>query len=163
MINATYADRPPPHCTSFLFTRLGYPVDGGALFLERGVARWETDLGTTAMDRIDSVLETYLLALAGLDQCPDSVPKLVKDRLAANVERAERAFSDAAADGLQRTNPALEAAICGLDLANEKARLCLQEAKPIVALISDLERAAALAIELLPSMDRHDDGSEQRS
>ena len=51
--------------------------------LERGAARWGTDLGMTAMDRIDSVLETYLLALAGFDQCPDSVPQPVKDRSGA--------------------------------------------------------------------------------
>jgi hypothetical protein len=123
-------------------------------FLERGAARWGTDLGMTAMDRIDSVLETYLLALASFDQCPDSVPQLVKDRLAANVERAERAFSEAAADGLQRTTPAMEATFGNLGLANERARLCLRQAKPIAALASDLEAATALATELLASMDR---------
>jgi hypothetical protein len=117
----------------------------------------------TAMDRIDSVLETYLLALAGFDQCPDSVPPLVKDRLAANVERAERAFSDAAADGLHRTTAAVEAVLCSLDLANERARLCLRQAKPIAALAIDLEAATALATELLASIDRRDDDSEQPS
>ena len=101
------------------------------------------------MDRIDSLLETYLLALAGLDQCPDSAPHVVSDRLAANVERAERVFSDAAAGGLVRASPAMQAAAQRLDLANEEARRSLREAKPIAALVDDLERATALATQMI--------------
>ena len=99
-------------------------------------------LGT---DCIDSLLETYLLALAGLDQCPDTAPRLVSDRLAANVERAERVFSDAAAGGLERASPAMQAVAHRLDLANEEARRGLRQAKPIATLVDDLERATALA------------------
>jgi hypothetical protein len=115
----------------------------------RADARRETELATFGTDYIDSLLETYLLALAGLDQCPDTAPRLVSDRLAANVERAERAFSDAAAGRLERASPAMRGAAHRLDLANEEARLSLREAKPIAALVDDLERATALATEMI--------------
>jgi hypothetical protein len=112
----------------------------------------ETDLAGPGIERIDSLLETYLLALAGLDQCPDSAPGLVKDRLAANVERAERVFSDAAADGLEQADPSMQAAADRLDLANEEARRCLREARPIVNLVDDLERATAVATEMIGAL-----------
>lgn len=106
-------------------------------------------MGTAGTDRIDAILETYLLALAGLDQCPDSAPDLVRRRLATNVEKAERAFAYAAADGLQQAHSSLAAAAHRLFLANEAARACLREAKPIVVLVNDLERATALAVEMI--------------
>ena len=95
------------------------------------------------------MLEAYLLALAGLDQCPSSAPPAVKERLAANVEKAERAFSDAAADGLQKATQSMEKATLNLSAANEKARHSLREAKPITALVNELERATGFALEVV--------------
>ncbi len=106
-------------------------------------------MGATAKDRVDAMLETYLLSLAGLDQCPESAPRAIKDRLAANVERAERVFADAAADGMKRQAIQLEEALRDLAAANARVRDGLHEAKPILALVHDLERATALALEAL--------------
>ena len=59
--------------------------------------------------RVDRVLENYLLALAGVDQCDASALEEVKTRLAANAARAERAWADAEADGLVDLDTAMEA------------------------------------------------------
>ncbi len=106
-------------------------------------------MAATAKDRVDAMLETYLLALAGLDQCPESAPQAVKDRLTANVERAERVFVDAAADGMRREAAPLEDALRNLATANTRVRDGLHEARPILTLVNELERATALALEAL--------------
>jgi hypothetical protein len=111
-------------------------------------------LVASATDRVNGMLESYLLALAGLDQCPDSAPDTVKQRLTANVERAERVFSDAAADGLRKNNAALEIACLKLQVANDKARRALRESKPITNLTGDLESATLAALEVLGAAQR---------
>lgn len=94
---------------------------------------------TTAAEMIDCLLDTYLLALGGADQCPDSAPPEVKGRLLANVERAERAFSDAAADGLVRDCSHLVPVVGELFAANRRNRQSLHSAEPIARLVHELE------------------------
>ena len=108
---------------------------------------------TTATEMIDCLLDAYLLALAGVDQCPDSAPPEVKARLLANVERAERAFSDAAADGLVRDCPHLVPVGRQLFAANRRGRRSLRNAEPIARLVSELERATCLAVEIAGALD----------
>ena len=103
---------------------------------------------TTAAEMIDCLLDAYLLALAGVDQCPDSAPPEVKGRLLANVERAERAFSDAAADGTTRDCSHLTPAIRQLGAVNCLSRQGLREAEPIARLVGELEQATCLAVEI---------------
>lgn len=102
---------------------------------------------TTASDAIDGLLDTYLLALGGVDQCPESVPPEVKGRLLANVERAERAFSDAAA-GLTEDCTPLQPVVCQLHAVNRTNRQGLRGAAPIARLVTELEKATSLAVEI---------------
>jgi hypothetical protein len=95
------------------------------------------------------VFETYVLALAGVDQCPEGAPQEVKDRLAEDVERAEKAFADAAADGLLRSSADMERALADLVDANAASRDGLHQAKQIGALMRDLEKATRLALSVL--------------
>ena len=95
------------------------------------------------------MFETYLLALAGVDQCPESAPQEVKDRLSENAERAEKAFADAAADGLLRSSADMERALADLVDANAASRDGLHQAKQIGALVGDLEKATRLAHNVL--------------
>ena len=62
------------------------------------------DVAPESKERVDPILENYLLALAGVDQCSQNAPETVRSRLAVNLERAERAYADAAADGLRQPN-----------------------------------------------------------
>src|SRR5471032_3555267 len=103
---------------------------------------------TTAAEMIDCLLDAYLLALAGVDQCPDSAPPEVRGRLLANVERAERAFSDAVADGLGRDCSHLVPVVRQLFAANRLGRQSLRNAEPIARLVSELEQATCLAVEI---------------
>jgi hypothetical protein len=108
---------------------------------------------TTATEMIDCLLDTYLLALGGVDQCPDSAPPEVKGRLLANVERAERAFSDAAADGLVRDCSHLVPVVVQLLAANQLSRRSLRDAEPIARLVCELERATCLAVEIAGAIE----------
>src|SRR5476649_1154160 len=108
---------------------------------------------TTAAEMIDCLLDAYLLALAGVDQCPDSAPPEVKGRLLANVERAERAFSDAAADGLRRDCSHLVPVVRQLFAANRLGRQSLRNAEPIARLVSELDQATCLAVEIAEALD----------
>jgi len=90
---------------------------------------------------VDEMLETYVLSLAALDQCPDIVPDDVRDRLAANVERAEQAFAHAVADGLEGGATALGEAVRDLARANEQVRTAFHTNRSIGDLLVDLERA----------------------
>lgn len=94
---------------------------------------------TPASKRVDSVLENYLLALAGVDQCAVSAPEEMKGRLAANLERAERAYADAAADGLVDAASGMEDELSALAGANEKSRAALHGGVPMADLLADLE------------------------
>ena len=108
---------------------------------------------TTATEMIDCLLDAYLLALGGVDQCPDSAPPEVKGRLLANVERAERAFSDAAADGLVRDCSHLVPVVERLVAANRLSRQSLRDAEPIARLVCELERATCLAVEIAGELE----------
>jgi hypothetical protein len=112
-----------------------------------------TTATTAATEMIDGLLDTYLLALAGVDQCPDSAPAEVKARLQANVERAERAFSDAAADGLVRDCSHLVPLVQRLFAANRLGRQSLRDAEPIGRLAGELERATCLAVEIAGELE----------
>ena len=108
---------------------------------------------TTAAEMIDCLLDAYLLALAGVDQCPDSAPPEVKARLLANVERAERPFSDAAAGALGRDCSHLVSLLRQLFAANRLGRQSLCNAAPIARLVSELERATCLAVEIAGELE----------
>ncbi len=98
---------------------------------------------------VNEILETYMLALAGLDQCPDSASEAIKGRLAANIERAERAFADAAADGLQSDAAAICQIVHRLTLANEVSRAGFHDGKAIGELLGNLEQATEYAENVL--------------
>jgi hypothetical protein len=108
---------------------------------------------TTASEMIDYLLDAYLLALAGVDQCPDSAPPEVRGRLLANMERAERAFSDAAADGLIRDCSHLVPVVRQLLAANQVSRRSLRDAEPIARLVCELEKATCLAVEIAGALE----------
>jgi hypothetical protein len=99
--------------------------------------------------RIDEVLETYLLALAGRDQCPDSASPLLKHGLAENLDRAEKAYAYAVADGLEARSLPLDIAVADLTAANARAREGLQKTMPLGAVLVDLETATKLALAVL--------------
>jgi len=99
--------------------------------------------------RIDQVLETYLLALAGRDQCPDSASPLLKHGLAQNLDQAEKAYAYAIADGLEMRSLALDMAVADLGAANARAREGLQQTVPLGAVLADLETATRLALAVL--------------
>ena len=103
--------------------------------------------------RIDEVFETYLLALAGRDQCPDSASPVVKHGLALNLDRAEKAYAFAVADGLEGSpetpSLTLDVAVADLKAANARARERLHQTTPLVAVVADLETATRLALAVL--------------
>ena len=96
-------------------------------------------MSVVARQRVDSILENYLLALAGCDQCAASAPEDLKVRLTANVARAERAWSDAAADGLVDEPAGLSVELEALAGLNRRARKALHDAQPIAELLETLE------------------------
>jgi len=108
----------------------------------------------SSTQRIDQTLETYMLALAGLDQCPESAALEVKTRLRENVERAERAFADASTGALAGEGPALGAALADLAAANAAARAALVGTRPIDALLERLESATIEALRALKAAGR---------
>jgi len=106
-------------------------------------------MAATARGRIDELFENYVIALAAVDQCPESADGEVQRRLAQNVERAERAFADAAADGLHVDSAILEDAVKALADANTTSRGSLRDGHAIGALVTDLERGTELAVKVL--------------
>ena len=99
--------------------------------------------------RIDRVLENYLLALAWVDQCDASAPEEIKTRLAANAARAERAWSDAAADGLVELSEAATADLAALAGLVGRARAALLDGEPIAGLLDALEAGTDRAIRVV--------------
>jgi len=98
---------------------------------------------------VNEMLENYMLALAGLDQCPESAAEAIKERLSANIERAERAFADAAADGLQSDAAVICQTVHRLSHANEVSRAGFHDGKAIGELLADLEQATEHAESVL--------------
>lgn len=100
-------------------------------------------------DRVDHIFENYLLALASVDQCSANAADALKNRLAANLDRAERIYADAAADGLIEASRQMEADLVALSLANERARDRLHDGAPIADLLEDLEEGTDYANRVL--------------
>ena len=96
-------------------------------------------------ERVDPIFENYLLALAGVDQCSQNAPEVVRSRLAVNLERAERAYSDAAADGLVDVPVDMEAELSALVRVNELSRHRLHRGTSIADLLVDLEQGTEQA------------------
>lgn len=95
--------------------------------------------------RIDLLLENYLLALACVDQCSDCAPEPVRTRLALNLERAERLYADAAADGLAGREAGSDSLHEALNKVNASTRAGLRDGWIIAELVSDLELATTHA------------------
>lgn len=105
------------------------------------VARTEgVDVPPVTKERVDPILENYLLALAGVDQCSQNAPETVRSRLAVNLERAERAYADAAADGLVEVTPDMEAELGALARTNAESRRRLHRGASITDLLVELEQ-----------------------
>jgi hypothetical protein len=111
-------------------------------------------MASTPTQRIDRALETYLLALAGVDQCPEAAEPDVKARLRENVVRAEKAFADASTGALQAGSAAVEGALDDLAAANAAARAALTGAQPIAVLLERLESATIEALRALKAAGR---------
>lgn len=92
-------------------------------------------------ERVDRILENYLLALACVDQCSANASDELRSRLAVNLERAERLYADAAADGLVEVSTQVETELLALGRTNGRSRSRLHDGTPIVDLLSDLEEA----------------------
>jgi hypothetical protein len=103
------------------------------------------DVAPVSKERFDPILENYLLALAGVDQCSQSASEVVRSRLAVNLERAERAYSDAAADGLTDVSVDMEAELGALVRVNEQSRRGLHRGASITDLLVDLEQGTEQA------------------
>lgn len=99
--------------------------------------------------RVDRVLENYLLALAGVDQCDAGAFEEVKTRLAANAARAERAWADAAADGLVELDPASGVDLAALEGLVRRARAGLLDGEPIAGLLEVLEAGTDRAMRVV--------------
>ena len=102
-----------------------------------------------ARGRIDRVLENYLLALAGMDQCDASALDEMKTRLAANAARAERAWADAAAHGLVELDGPAALDLAALDGLVRRAREALLDGEPIAGLLEVLEAGTDRAIRVV--------------
>jgi len=98
------------------------------------------DVPPFSKERVDPILENYLLALAGVDQCSGNAPEAVRSRLAVNLERAERAYADAAADGLVEVSADMEAELGALEQGNGQSRHRLHGGAPITDLLFELEQ-----------------------
>jgi len=103
----------------------------------------DEELGTVAASRrrIDLLLENYLLALACVDQCSECAPDSVRARLALNLERAERLYADATADGLAGGGQGSETLHEALRAVNASTRAGLRDGWIIGELLCDLELA----------------------
>ena len=101
---------------------------------------------------IDCILENYLLALACQDQCDASAPDDLRNRLAANLARAERAWADATADGLAEVPPDAEAELETLAGLAVRVRAALNAAAPIASLLTTLESGTDRAIRVVEAV-----------
>ena len=102
-----------------------------------------------ARGRVDRILENYLLALAGVDQCDASAFDELKTRLAANAARAERAWADAAADGLVDLPASAVADLEVLAMLVVRARTALHDGDPMGGLLDVLEAATDRSIRVV--------------
>lgn len=105
----------------------------------------DAGMAVASRARVDLLLENYLLALACVDQCSECAPEAVRARLALNLERAERLYSDAAADGLASRQAGCEALHEALTKVNASTRAGLRDGWIITELVPDLELATTHA------------------
>ena len=105
-----------------------------------GKCKGRSGVAPASKERLDHVLDNYLLALAGVDQCSVSAPDEIRNRLAANLERAERAYADATADGLADWPRTIDVEVEALAEANQRSRRALRGATTISDLLGHLER-----------------------
>jgi hypothetical protein len=103
------------------------------------------DVPPVSKERVDPILENYLLALAGVDQCSANAPETVRSRLAVNLERAERAYADAAADGLVEVSTDMETELGDLERGNGQSRRRLHGGARITDLLVELEQGTERA------------------
>jgi hypothetical protein len=103
------------------------------------------DVALGFKERVDPILENYLLALAGVDQCSQNASDTIRSRLAVNLERAERAYADAMADGLVEVSVDMEAELSALERVNEQSRSRLHRGASITDLLVDLEQGTEQA------------------
>jgi hypothetical protein len=106
-------------------------------------------LSVASRARVDRILENYLLALAGADQCAASAPEDLKIRLTANVARAERAWSDASADGLVDELAAARAELAALVEITRRGRESLNDGLSIADLLETLEAGTDRAVRIV--------------
>ena len=99
--------------------------------------------------RVDQVLENYLLALACMDQCDASAADELKARLTANAARAERAWADAAADGLVELPGVVAPDATALADLVARTRDGLHAGVPIAVLLATLEAGTDRATRLV--------------
>ena len=101
----------------------------------------EFGIAIASRQRIDLLLENYLLALACVDQCSECVAENLRVRLVLNLERAERLYSDAAADGLAGGRQGIDTILEALVSVNASTRAGLRDGWIITELLTDLELA----------------------
>lgn len=119
--------------------------------------RVHEEFGTAVVSRqrIELLLENYLLALACVDQCSEFVPENLKARFALNLERAERLYSDAAAGGLAGGQQGTDAILEALGSVNASTRAGLRDGWMITELLTDLELATMHAERLFEATCHH--------
>ena len=101
---------------------------------------------THAKDRIDQVLENYLLALAGIDVCPNAASAILKAAFAENAVTADRAWHKAVADKRMPNNSSMEGIAAALATANRASRDALHNAEDMGRLLGLLQRGTRLAV-----------------
>lgn len=106
-------------------------------------------MSMTPKERLDEFLENYMLALAGVDKCPDNAPATIRARLADNALAADSALSNAIADELKKSDPTIDAAIAELANANEVSRNALRQTNQIAQVLGLLQRGTTLATRVL--------------
>ena len=100
---------------------------------------------TNAKDRVDQVFENYLLALAGIDVCPNAASAILKAAFAENAVTADRAWHKAIAE--KRNNSStMEGIVAALAVANRASRDALHNAEDMGTLLGRLQRGTRLAV-----------------
>jgi hypothetical protein len=104
---------------------------------------------TEAQQRIDEVLETYLLATGAMRQCPPNAPQDVKDALTKAFTEASNLLNKAIKDGLEQNSQAMKDAVKSLTDANKVARDALRDSKKIAEILKAVQEAVKFAIGVL--------------
>lgn len=101
----------------------------------------------SSKDRVDQVLENYLLALAGIDCCPNAASAILKAAFAENAVTADRAWHRAVADKSSTgSSQTMEGVVEALATANRASRDALHNAEDTGTLVGLLQRGTRLAV-----------------